>query len=272
MKKVKILDVQFDVCNKDEALSRILNLLETRSHEAAKQIVTPNPEMLLESQKNPLFRETLNRAWMSIPDGAGILWAATFQGSSRGNGRFMRLFKAFWTLLGLILRPSSCRKIFSERITGVDLMQAICAVSSHSATPLFLLGAAPGIAEKTKEVLEAKYPGIKIVGTFSASPRDDDFMAIQAHIAETRPEILFVAYGAPAQELWIAQHLKKLPSVKLAMGTGGAFDFIAGTKKRAPKWMQKAGLEWLFRLIQEPSRLKRIWNATVRFPLRMIRL
>ena len=83
-------------------------------------------------------------------------------------------------------------------------------------------------------------------------------------------KILFVAYGSPNQELWIAHHLHELKSVKIAMGVGGAFDFLAGERKRAPKWMQRLGLEWLFRLIQEPSRIKRIYNATIKFPLKIL--
>lgn len=279
MKKIKILNVPFDVCTKDEALARVLDVLMKRGHEGGKHIVTPNPEMLLEAQKNPAFLETLQRAWLSIPDGIGILWASTFQEISRGNSQFIKILKAFFTLAALACYPKFCTKVFPERVTGTDLMESICAVSrtlqppfdklrvTKGGIPIFLLGAKPGIAEKVKEILEIRYRGVNIVGTFSGSPLEDDFITIQALIAETQPQILFVAYGSPSQELWITEHLKKLKSVKIAMGVGGAFDFIAGERKRAPKWMQKTGLEWLYRIIQEPSRWKRIWNATVKFPI-----
>lgn len=233
--------------------------------------MTPNPEMLLEAQKNQQFRDVLNRAWLSIPDGIGILWASTFQNIAYRNGELLRIFKAGASLASLFLYPKFCRKIFPERITGADLMQSICAVSIHNRTPIFLLGAVPGVAEKVKEILEIRYPNVNIVGTFSGSPEENDFPRIQSLIAETRPEILFVAYGSPAQEIWSAKHLKQLQSVKIAMGVGGAFDFIAGVRKRAPKWMQKTGIEWLYRLMQEPSRFKRIWNAAVKFPLTVIK-
>lgn len=271
MKKIKILNVQFDVCTKDEALARIFDILENRSHETGKYVVTPNPEMLLEALHNREFREALNHAWLSIPDGIGILWASTFQSIASRNAKFLRLLKGVATLSSLLFLPKFCRKIFPERITGTDFMQSICAVSSKKRLPIFLLGAGPGVAEKIKEVFKIRYPKVNIVGTFSGSPFEGDFPRIQSLVAETRPEILFVAYGAPAQELWIAEHLKQLHSVKIAIGVGGAFDFIAGTRKRAPKTMQKLGLEWLFRLIQEPSRLKRIWNACVKFPLKVMR-
>lgn len=271
MKKIKILNVQFDVCTKDEALGRILDVLQNRAHESAKQIVTPNPEMLLCAQHDSSFREVLNRSWMSIPDGIGILWASTFQEITKRSGSIDRLFKGLMSLIGLAFFPRSCRRVFPERITGVDLMESICAVSRDGKIPIFLLGAQAGVSEKVKEILEIRYPGVNIVGTFSGSPEDFDFPRIHALIAETKPEILFVAYGAPTQELWISRHLSKFHSVKIAVGVGGAFDFLSGLKKRAPKWMQKLGLEWMYRLFQEPSRWKRIWNAAVKFPMRVIR-
>lgn len=270
MKKVKVLGVQFDVCTKDEALKRVTDLFETRGGESGKQIVTPNPEMLLTAEGNADFREILNRAFLSIPDGIGILWASTFQEMSRRSGKIGKWIKALLSLLSLAIYPRFCKRIFTERITGVDFMESICAIRRPYKTPIFLLGAQSGIAEKVKEILCARYPSLNIVGTFAGSPNEDDFPAIQARLAETGPEVLFVAYGAPAQEFWIHKHLKHLPSVKIAMGVGGAFDFIGGYRKRAPKLLQKLGLEWLYRLAQEPSRFKRIWDACVRFPRRVV--
>lgn len=271
MKKIKILDVQFDVCTKDEALARVIDALKNRRNEAGKQIATPNPEMLLQAQENPEFKDALNKAWLNIPDGAGILWASTFQEIAKRDRGFLRHAKALLSMASLAIYPRFCRKIFPERITGVDFMESVCAISREQKIPIFLLGAQVNIAEKVKEVLEKRYPGINIVGTFSGSPSENDFPAIQALIAETRPEVLFVAYGSPKQELWITRHLHELPSVKIAMGVGGAFDFLAGLRVRAPKWMQKLGIEWIYRLIQEPSRLKRILNATIKFPLKILK-
>ena len=269
MKKTKILDVQFDVCTKNSAIERIMDALENRAYENGKQIATPNPEMLLEAQKNADFKTVLNKSWLNIPDGIGILWASTFREITKNSSPLGRALKMIFSLFALTIYPKSCTKVFPERITGVDLMESICAVSKG--IPIFLLGAKSGIAEKVETILKAKYKGINIVGVFSGSPSEDDFIAIQAVIAETQPEILFVAYGSPNQELWIARHLHELKSVKIAMGVGGAFDFLAGTRKRAPRMMQKFGLEWLFRLIQEPSRIKRIYNATIKFPLKILR-
>lgn len=266
MKKVKILDVQFDVSTRDESLSRALFLLQNTEQARGHYIVTPNPEMLLEARKNLLFRDILNRAALSIPDGIGILWASTFQEISKRSGATGRLIKAGLSLASLLFLPKFCQKVFPERITGVDFMQSLIAAVQEFDVPVFLLGAKPGVAEDVKKILETKYPRTRIVGTFSGSPHEDDFPRIQSLIAETRPALLFVAYGAPAQEFWIAKHLHELKSVKLAIGVGGAFDFIAGVRKRAPHFLQKLGLEWLWRLFQEPSRIRRIWNATVKFP------
>lgn len=266
MKKIKILDVQFDVSTRDEALSRALFLLQHTSPARGRYIVTPNPEMLLEARKNSPFRDILNRAALSIPDGIGILWASTFQEISKRSGRVVRFFKAILSLSSLLFLPKFCRKVFPERITGVDFMQSLVAAVQEFDVPIFLLGAKPGVAENVKKIFETKHPKSRIVGTFSGSPHEDDFPRIQSLMAETRPELLFVAYGSPAQEFWIAKHLHELTSVKLAIGVGGAFDFIAGVRKRAPRFLQKLGLEWFWRLAQEPSRIRRIWNATVKFP------
>ncbi len=150
-------------------------------------------------------------------------------------------------------------------------MKNICKQASKEKLKIFLLGAQEGVAKKVKEIEEKKYKGIKIVGTFSGTPKQKDEKEIIARINKAAPDILFVAYGAPAQEMWIASNLKRMKSVKVAIGVGGSFDFIAKTQKRAPKWMGKLGLEWLHRLTKQPKRIKRIFNAAVRFPLTILR-
>lgn len=271
MKKVKILGVQFDVVTAHEALSRIMNTVKNHSDEKGKHIVTPNPEMILEAQKNPEFAMTLNYAWLSIPDGIGVLWASTLLATARGDGFLVKVIKGVILLGALVIRPKMVTRVFPERVTGVDLMEKICNQSQYYGTKIFLLGAAQGVAAKTAQTLLQKYPRLKIVGTYSGSPRQEDFGHIYALIKKTEPDILFVAYGAPAQELWIHQHIRDLPSVKIAMGVGGAFDVIAGIKKRAPRLMRIMGIEWLWRLAQEPSRIKRIFNATARFPIEILK-
>jgi N-acetylglucosaminyldiphosphoundecaprenol N-acetyl-beta-D-mannosaminyltransferase len=127
---------------------------------------------------------------------------------------------------------------------------------------LFFLGAAPGVAEKAADVLRRKYPGLQIVGTYSGSPAPDEEDSIVERVNASGADILFVAYGAPEQDKWIARNLPRL-RVKMAMGVGGAFDFIAGIIPRAPLWMQRIGLEWLYRLYLQPRRIGRM----MRLPL-----
>lgn len=257
--KIKIMNVRFNNVSMAEAVNFVLN------NDQKGYLCTPNPEMLLECQKNSNFLDILNGSLLNIPDGIGILWAAQqiYQKSSK--------IKAILELPFIALAPKRFQKILKERVTGTDLVQEICKKAAHSPLKIYFLGAAPGIAEIAAEKLEKKYPGVKIVGTFVGSPDPKDIQEIINRINVTDPDILFVAYGAPKQEMWIHDNLHRLPSVKKAIGIGGAFDFIAGKRKRAPEFMQKLGLEWLFRLIQEPSRIKRIFNATVKFPIEIIK-
>lgn len=272
MKKVKILDVGFDVITLDEALQKFFDLFQSRRHERGKLIVTPNPEMLLLAQSNPHFRNILNSAYLSIPDGIGILWASTFQEIAKhSKSKLSILGKAMFSLLSLLFFPSFCRKVFKERVTGVDILERIADHSRKFGATLFLLGAKEGVAEKVKERLEKKYPGVKIVGSYAGSTRDSDCQTISLLIKQKAPSTLFVAYGQEKQEEWLNEHLPEFPSVKVAMGVGGAFDFLAGIRKRAPRWMQQYGIEWVYRLAQEPLRIRRIVNAVIRFPIAVIR-
>lgn len=255
----KILKVKFDPVTNAQALEQILKWSKGLEQ---KHIVTPNPEIVLAAQKNHKFLTILNQSDLSIPDGIGILWAATYLAGKKNLWRFLS------TLAATLFHPQSIRKQLPERVTGSDLLKQICSKTDQK---VFLLGAAPGIAEKAKEKLSTKYPALQIVDTFAGSPSLEEEKDIRHLINQAKPKILFVAYGAPHQELWIRRNLKHLPTVKVAIGVGGAFDFIAGKRQRAPKIMQKLGLEWLYRIIQEPKRIKRIWNATVKFPLAVYR-
>lgn len=257
--EVKIMNVRFDNVTMLEAVDFVLN------NKQQGYVCTPNPEMLLECKKNTDFLNILNSSILNIPDGIGLLWAAQQIYGNAGK------LKAFFELPFIALAPKRFQKIFKERVTGTDLVQQICKKAADSPLKIFFLGAAPGIAEIAAEKLERSYPGLKIVGTFAGDPSPAGTQEIINRINVRDPDILFVAFGAPKQEIWIHENLHKLPTVKKAIGIGGAFDFIAGRRKRAPIWMQRIGLEWLFRLIQEPTRIKRIFNATVKFPIEIIK-
>lgn len=235
-KKVIILDIPFDNVTLEEAVQQVEKMMNS---EGQFQIATPNPEMVLEAQKNEPFKKLLQKTALNIPDGMGIIFASK------------------WLKTPL-----------KERVTGTDLMKKI--IEKSNGKKIFLLGAAEKTAEKTAEIFQNKFSKVQIVATHSGSPKKEDKEEIIKKINTSDAEILFVAYGAPAQELWIERNLKKMPKVKIAMGIGGAFDFIAGTRKRATGWMQQIGMEWLYRLIQEPKRIKRMYNAVIKFSFTII--
>lgn len=221
--------------------------------------VTPNPEICLLANRERNYAEILRQADLSIPDGFGILWADRFL---QGRKNF---FRWLWTLVTPQFTP--IESSFPERVTGTDVMMEFC--ERYPKRKIFLLGASEAVNEKLTQLLRSR--GVKIVGNFSGS----DSVALEMNIVErinhSKAEVLFVAFGAPKQERWISRNFGKLKTIHVAMGIGGAFDFLAGTKKRAPAWMRKIGLEWLYRLMKEPKRVRRIVNATVVFPWRVYR-
>lgn len=230
--RILILGVPVDAVTLPTAVRQAKEFLaSSRPH----HIMTPNPEMLVEAKRNPTFRNVLLLSDLNIPDGAGLLWAAR------------RL-----------------RTPLPERVAGTDLLSALCLEPKIGS--VFLLGAKPGVAERAAQVLKTKNPGLQIAGTFSGSPAADEARGITERINASGARILFVAYGSPAQDLWIHRHLPSMPQIRIAMGVGGAFDFLAGVRSRAPQWMRSLYLEWLWRLTKEPRRLKRIATAVIVFP------
>jgi len=144
-----------------------------------------------------------------------------------------------------------------ERVTGSDGLPKIAERAAEKGWKLYFLGAAPGVVEKAAHILRERYPELLVVGTHSGSPAPEEEDDIVARVNASSADLLFVAYGAPEQDKWIARNLPRL-NVTMAMGVGGAFDFIAGVVPRAPLWMQSMGLEWLFRLYLQPRRIGRM--------------
>jgi len=243
--RLTILGVPIDAVTRTEALAAAGSFLEGGFGRA---VFTPNPEMLVLARRDREFRDILARGDLNIPDGFGLVLAAKWRGAS-----------------------------LPERVTGTDLMQDISRLAGERGRRVFLLGGEPGVAAAAADVLKKRHPGTNIVGAESGGRVVRDAagrLAIDpramAALKESRPEIVFVAFGHRSQEEWILQNLPELPTVRLAMGIGGAFDFIAGKAARAPKFMQMIGLEWFWRLIREPRRWRRIWNAVVVFPFLVI--
>lgn len=193
-----------------------------------RQVCTTNPEFIMIAQDDVNFANILKRADLCVPDGVGLLWAARRLGQP-----------------------------LPERVTGSDGVPRIAEQAAKRGWKLFFLGAAEGVAQAAADILRERYPELQIVGVHSGSPAPEEEDAIAAMVNASGADMLFVAYGAPNQDKWIARNLPRL-RVCMAMGVGGSFDFIAGTVPRAPVWMQRLGLEWLFRLIRQPWRIRRM--------------
>jgi N-acetylglucosaminyldiphosphoundecaprenol N-acetyl-beta-D-mannosaminyltransferase len=200
------------------------------------QLTTVNPEFVVEAQHDDEFRYIINHATLALPDGIGLLKAAKF----------------------LQTTP------LPERVPGSDLVVQLAALSHQKGYRIYFLGAWEGIAEKAIEKLKINYPNLQVAGAYAGSPALEENETIVRRILPTKTDILLVAYGAPKQDKWIARNLEQL-NIPVCIGVGGSFDFIAGVTKRAPVWIQNLHLEWLHRLIMQPWRWRRIWNAVAVF-------
>lgn len=222
---ISILNIRIDNVTYADAIAHVENFLR---EPGVHQIATVNPEFVVMAQSNPEFMHVLNSTALNVPDGVGLLWAARRQGTP-----------------------------FRERVAGQDLMDRICTLAAERGERIFLLGAREGVAEKAAQTLKNRDSSLEIAGCFAGSPLPDEDAAIIKWINESGARILFVAYGPPKQELWIARNAMRLKNVAVAMGVGGTFDTLAGIVPRAPKWMRDAGFEWTYRLLREPHRFKR---------------
>ncbi|MBU1102249.1 WecB/TagA/CpsF family glycosyltransferase, partial [Patescibacteria group bacterium] len=219
---MRILGVRIDNVTMAEALEKIRGFL---NDDQQHQIVTLNPDFLVLAQKDKEFRDILNRADLSVPDGTGLILASWLAGER-----------------------------LKEKVVGIDLIEN-CKLKIVN-LKVFLLGGFNGAAEK----IAKDWPAV--VG-FS---EDTEGMELFARIREYQPNLLLVALGAPKQEKWIAQNLAKIPTVKVAIGVGSAFNILSGQIKRAPKIFQALGLEWLWRVFREPHRWRKVWRSVVVFP------
>ncbi len=247
--RISILGVPVDAVMRTEALEKV------RAAFVAKNkpyfVVTPNPEFVVLAQKDKEFMDVLNQADLAIPDGIGLLWAAKLQGQS-----------------------------LPERVAGSDLTVDVCRWAAEEGKTAYLLGGVPGMAEKAAVTLEKMFPGLKIVGIDQGGRlywndragewQFDDQEAIKCLI-EAKPDILLAGLPFGRQEKWLLQAKRQMPWLGLMMGVGGTFEFLGGKISRAPLWLRRIGLEWLWRLVLQPSRWRRIVRAVIVFPLLVIR-
>ena len=234
--KVNVLGIPVDSITMESAVAKI----EVFIQEASPHLIaTANAEMIMLAQQDGELSDILKHASLVVPDGAGVVWAARYQGNE-----------------------------VHERVAGFDLTQRLLAEAAQKEYRVYFFGAGPGIAEKAKQTAEARYPGINIVKTRDGYFTAADENEIVEDIVRAQPHILLVALGVPKQEKWLMRNLHRL-QVPVAIGVGGTLDVMAGAVKRAPLWMQQANLEWLYRLLKQPQRAIRML-ALPRFVLKVI--
>ncbi len=224
MDSIEILGARVDNATYADLLERLDAFVASGQ---PHHIVTVNAEMLVAAHDDPVLARVLAEGDLNVADSVGVMLAAR--------------------LLG---RP------LQERVTGSDGIYRLAAHCAWKGYRLYLLGAAPGVADLAAKHLRVASPGLEVAGTHSGSPHISEEEDITRRVRAANPDLLLVAYGVPAEEKWIARNRAML-GVPAMVGVGGAFDFVAGTIKRAPGWMRRAGLEWLYRLLREPWRWRR---------------
>ncbi|HZU14145.1 MAG TPA: WecB/TagA/CpsF family glycosyltransferase [Chloroflexota bacterium] len=223
--RYRVAGVAVDAVNEDEVLALIAGRVTSGTR---CRIVTVNAEFVVRAQRDAAFREVLEDADLATPDGAGVIWALARQGAS-----------------------------VRRRVGGSDLIWTISAQAARHSHRLYLLGGQPGVAEAVRRRLTHAYSGLLVVGAEAGSPDPRLAGPITGRIRDSGADIVMVAFGAPRQEMWIAENMAA-SGVTVALGVGGSFDYIAGRAKRAPRWMQDHGLEWLWRLVRQPWRARRM--------------
>lgn len=222
LEEFSVLGVKLHLVSREEAAGRIEGFMgEPGFH----LIVTLGPEMVMRARRDEAFRAAVEAADLVVPDGIGVVLAARWCG---------------------IPAPG--------RVAGIDLLEELCRRLAARSGRVFLLGAAPGVAEVAARRLQERHPGLQVAGVLDGYFRDDQ--AVVEALQASGADLLLVGMGSPRQELWMLQHGSRL-GIPVGMGVGGSFDVLAGRLRRAPRWMIRLGLEWLYRLLREPGRLGR---------------
>jgi N-acetylglucosaminyldiphosphoundecaprenol N-acetyl-beta-D-mannosaminyltransferase len=221
---IEILGVRIDDATYSDLMDKVDAFVRSgKPH----HVITVNVEMLIAAYDDPAFATVLENGDLNVADSVGLMLAAR--------------------LLG---RP------LKERVTGSDGIFRLAAHCALRGYRLYLLGAAPGVAELVAKTLRADNPGLNVAGAYAGSPHTSEEDDIIHRVRAANPDLLLVAYGVPAEEKWIARNRLRL-GVPVMMGVGGAFDFAADVAKRAPGWVRRLGMEWLYRLVREPWRWRR---------------
>lgn len=234
--KATVLGVSIDITTMSQAIAKLEQYIAEKTPHL---IATANAEMVMLAQQDQQLLAIINQCHLVVPDGAGVVWAA------RQHGYTM-----------------------PERVAGYDLTQKLLAQAADKGYRVFMFGSHPDVIEKAQKFALENYPGLCIIGTRNGFFTAQDEPIIIETIRASKPDILLAALGVPKQEKWLAKNLSSL-DVPVCMGVGGSFDVMAGAVKRAPLWMQRSSLEWLFRLIRQPGRAIRML-ALPRFAIKVM--
>ncbi|HEY5713971.1 MAG TPA: WecB/TagA/CpsF family glycosyltransferase [Candidatus Gracilibacteria bacterium] len=256
---ITILDVPIARLTRAQAVEQFLAFPHT-----PKLCATPNAEILLKSQKDPALLGVLQTSSINYADSVSLLWAGQCI-----NAQYS-VFRSLLELIFLPIRKPFWHETFPQIVSGSDLYLDICRECERSDISVFLLGGQGQVPQTNAKNLQKLFPKLRIAGYLEGNPNKKFDQESVKEINKSKAEILFVAFGCPYQELWLKRNLPLLQTVKVGMGIGGSFDFVAGTIRRAPRLIRKAGLEWLWRLLCQPSRWKRIFDATVIFPYKFL--
>jgi N-acetylglucosaminyldiphosphoundecaprenol N-acetyl-beta-D-mannosaminyltransferase len=222
--RVEILGCKLDILDANEAAARIMTFAREG---AGAQVVTLGTEMVVHAQKDERFRDVVNASALSLCDTVGVLGVARRRGAD-----------------------------LHDRVTGIELVERLCAQAAREGLPTYFFGGAEGAAADAAAIMEARFPGLVVAGARNGFFKDDEIDGIVDEIRASGAKLLFVGLGSPRQELWLAEHLGET-GVGAAIGVGGSFDVLGGRATRAPHVMRRFGLEWLYRLFKEPHRWRR---------------
>ena len=226
MSKIRLLGTDIDSVTMEAALGRMEALVLAKR---PSYVVTPNVDVLVQLQKDREFKRIYDGASLILPDGMPLIWAGKFLGTP-----------------------------FAAKVSGSDLFVEFCAVAAKKGFKVYFMGAMPGVAARAAEILTVRFPGLQVVGTHSPSfgfeKKLEESEEVARKIREAAPDVLFLGLGSPKQEKW-TDRFKDKHGVPVSVMVGISFDYVAGTVKRAPVWMQNSGLEWFWRLLMEPKRL-----------------
>ena len=226
MSRIKFLNTEVDNLTMNEAVQKIEQLILNKK---PSYVVTPNVDHIVKLESDKEFQEVYKEADLILTDGMPLIWISKLK-----------------------------KNPIKEKVSGSDLFPEVCKLAAYKGYKVFLLGAAEGVAAKAAENLKEKYKGLNVVGTYSPSygfeKKKDEIREIIKMINEVKPDILAVGLGAPKQEKFLYNYIKQL-NVPVALAIGASIDFESGNINRAPKWMQKIGLEWFYRLCKEPRRM-----------------